>query len=79
MVETVGTRDDLVQFIRALRTDLGVNEDEWENPTLDRYLEALAAWTNDMDGYFRNHDQVVPTEPTWGLVAQMLLAAHGYE
>ena len=79
MPDRVESRDDLVRFIRALHRDLAVNGSERENPTLDRFLEALAAWTDDMDGYFRNTGQDVPSEPTWRLLANMLYAAHIYE
>ena len=51
-LEDIQTREDLVAFVRALLADLVENADkaEWENPTLERYLEALAAWTEDLDG-----------------------------
>jgi len=39
--KAVQTRTDLAAFVHALRDDLRVSEDDWENPTLDRYLEAL--------------------------------------
>jgi hypothetical protein len=39
----------------------------------------LAAWIADSPGYFKNRGEPVPTQPTWGLVAQMLYAAHLYE
>jgi hypothetical protein len=79
LAEGVQSRHDLVAFIYALRGDLATNEAAWENPTLDRYLNALASWTNDMDGYFRNQGQEMPPEPTWQLIAFMLYAAHLYE
>ena len=79
LVDRVQSRQDLIAFIAALRRDLERNEPEWENPTLDRYLEALAAWTEDMDGYFRNRGEEVPAEPSWRLIADMLYAAHIYE
>jgi len=80
LVETIETREDLVQFIEALLQDLTAHEDSWENPTLKRYLAALAAWTQDMEGYFQNiHRTSVPTEPSWKLIGYMLLAASIYE
>jgi hypothetical protein len=53
--------------------------DGWENSTLDRYVAALASWTEDLDGYFRSPDEPVPDHRSWRLVGQMLLAAKGYE
>lgn len=79
LVDEVQTRADLIGFIRALRDDLVHNDQEWENPTLERFLEALAAWTSDLDGYFINKGKPVPTSPNWKLFAQMLAAASVYE
>ena len=73
------SREDLADFVRHLRTDLAEDPGAWENDTLDRFLGALAAWTDDMDGYFLNFDGPVPTEPTWEVVAMMLAAARTYE
>jgi hypothetical protein len=41
------TRDDAVQAIRNLLTQLKDNPDSWENPTVDRYLDGMAAWLED--------------------------------
>jgi hypothetical protein len=59
--------------------DLARNEDSWENTTLDRYLEALAAWADDMDGYFTSRGEPIPEQPTWALVGMMLTSASIYE
>ncbi|WP_457785924.1 DUF7660 family protein [Streptomyces rimosus] len=59
----------LVFYVRRLS-----NEDEavsryaeivsgiWENGSLNCCLEALSAWTNDMDGYFLNRGEPVPEQ-----------------
>jgi hypothetical protein len=79
-VEAIRTRSDLASFVRALRQDLNHHPEEWENPTLDDYLDALAAWTEDMDGYFKNiHGAPVPEQPSWKIVGYMLIAARIYE
>ena len=46
--DSIETRQDLARFVNLLRQDLANNADAWENPTLDRYLEALAGWIADM-------------------------------
>jgi hypothetical protein len=80
LAETINTRQDLAEFIQALLEDLKANQEEWENPQLERYLEALAAWTKDMDGYFRNvQGHPAPEQPTWRLIGRMLIAARIYE
>jgi hypothetical protein len=77
--DSIETRQDLARFVLALRHDLLNNEDAWENPTLDRFLEALAAWIADMEGYFKNQNVPEPDRPDWRLVGQMLFAASIYE
>jgi hypothetical protein len=42
-------------------------------------LEALAAWVEDMDGYYLNQGKAVPEKPDWKHVADMLMAAKLYE
>ena len=79
MADTVETRDDLVAFVERLRADLAASRSQWENADLPQYLEALAAWVADMDGYFANNGDPVPKAPSWRLVAQMLDAAKHYE
>jgi len=77
----VKTREEFVAFVLALRKDLIQNsdKDEWENPTLERFLEALAAWTTDSDGYYRNNKIPVPENVSWNVFANILMAAKIYE
>lgn len=77
--DAIQTRQDLARFVSLLRRDLEHNEDAWENPTLDRFLEALAGWIADMGGYLQNQGLPEPEQPDWRLVGQMLLAASIYE
>ena len=77
--EAVRTREDLAVFIRGLRADLARNAEEWENPDLDRYLDALAAVIEDLEGRLLNRGEIVPSEPSWRLIAELLDAATVYE
>ncbi len=78
-VEGVKSREDLIKFINQLRMDLQTNKDEWENITLEDFLEAMEAWINDMDGYYLNSDQPVPKQPSWKTIADILYASSMYE
>ena len=77
--DDVKTRDDLVAFAQNLSREYGRRGQDWENADLGRYLEAFGAWTNDMDGWFLNRGEQAPAEPSWSLIASMLLAATEYE
>jgi hypothetical protein len=78
-VERIRSREELVDFIHALRADLLARPDEWENPTLERFLEALAAWTGSMDAAYQNTGREVPDQPSWKVLGDMLMAAKMYE
>lgn len=65
-------RADAVKAIGELLDDLRKNPNAWENPTLDRYLEAMQAWLEDSG---RQQDE----PPSWDLIVRMLKAARIYE
>ena len=66
------TREDAVIAIRRLLDDLAANPTEWENPTLEHYLESMAAW---LESYGNKHHP----SPSWDFIIQMLEAAKIYE
>lgn len=37
----VKTKEDLIGFLISLRSDLKIHEKDWENPTLDMFLDKL--------------------------------------
>jgi hypothetical protein len=75
----IQTRDDLALFIQHLIQDFRTCPEQWENTTLDSYLEAVATWIKDMDGYYRNRGETAPKHPTWRHMGEILLAARIYE
>jgi hypothetical protein len=66
------TSEDAVNAIRQLHRQLIESPESWENPTLDRFLEAMAAWLED-SGKAHHH------EPSWELIIQILQAGKMYE
>lgn len=78
-VEQVHDRQNFTQFLEGLIEDYRKNQTQWENQTLENFLEALRGWVIDMDGYFQNIGQEPPVQPSWNLMARMLLAATAYE
>ena len=66
------TREDTVTTIRSLLSELQEKPDSWENPSLARYLDAMAAWLEDSG---RKSNQ----PPSWDLIIDMLKAAKIYE
>jgi hypothetical protein len=74
----IKSRADFVAFVAELEADLLNQRDQWENPTLERFLEALGASANDI-----KWDQTVPASldrpEAWSLAATLLCAGRGYE
>jgi len=77
--QKIQSKDDLVSFILILIKFLKEYPEDWENITLESYLDALAAWINDMDGYFHNIGEPVPQQPDWELIGRSLMNASNYE
>jgi hypothetical protein len=67
-----GTVDDALRSLRELTASLQRAPDSWENPTLDRYLDAMTRWLEAMKDR-------VGDKPCWALFALMLEAAQIYE
>ncbi|MBL0888727.1 DUF7660 family protein [Myceligenerans indicum] len=79
LLDSPRTRDELASFIDDLASTSATTPDAWENATLPDYLDALAAWTRDLDGYYLGNGEPVPETPSWNLIARMLHAATTYE
>ena len=73
---TVTDRDSFGDFVEVVLGDfrLGGGQSEWENGTLERFLEALAAFAAS-----RVIDKENQESATWRLFAEMIVAATGHE
>ena len=78
-VKSIETRDDFVVFMQQLLRDWRQHPERWENASLEAYLEAIAAWVQDMDGYYGNRGKPMPKQLTWRSLGEILLAARVYE
>ncbi|ETX07082.1 MAG: hypothetical protein ETSY2_13265 [Candidatus Entotheonella gemina] len=78
-VQKIQTRDEFVIFVHHLLQDLHERPEQWKNASLEAYLEAVASWVQDMDGYYRNRGEKAPKHLTWQHLGEILLAAKIYE
>jgi len=78
-VQDIKSKNELANFIKLLLNDLITNESEWENITLEKYLESMSAWLIDSDGLFLNLGKEMPKQPKWSTIGEILLAAKYYE
>lgn len=79
VIADVRSMGDFAQFVSMLRDDFIKNEEGWENPTMDRFLDAMQAWVISMDAYHRKTGEGIAVEPTWQGFAQTLHASTMYE
>ncbi len=63
-VDRIVSREDFIAFVRELRRGLEKDPESWQNRDLTDFLGALAAWTEDIDGYYQNVARQVPEQPT---------------
>ena len=66
------TREDLLEEIDEIASSLADDPKSWENITLERYLDAMHRWLDDIGDTF---DDL----PKWDFVALLLGAAKVYE
>lgn len=78
-VFAIETKENFLEFMQWLMVDFKERPGEWENNDLASYLDAIASWTEDMDGFFINFNLPVPENVDWKTFAMILLAAKGYE
>jgi hypothetical protein len=77
--ERLADREALSGFLRCPREDFEASGDQWENRTLNSFLEDLEAWVGDAPGRYANHGQELPPGGDWTFIARALSAARFYE
>jgi hypothetical protein len=78
-VEKIRTRQDFISFLRSIKKDYSKNISSWENKDIETFLEAMASWVEDMDGFYINKGLPVPGKPDWKVFADILMGGKLYE
>lgn len=77
---SVDSRDALIGYIFELLDDQDACGTQWHNKDIYTFLQAMAAWFNDCDGYYKNAGQSRDVDqPSWQLFADALAAASVHE
>jgi hypothetical protein len=66
----ISNRKDFEIFLKEFKDSLKKNPEDWENNTLELFLEGL---------YGYNYESDSTDTPTWSVMAEMLMAARVYE
>ena len=78
-IDSIESKEDFVSFVELLAQDFNINSKDWENKTIPQFLEAIASWTEDMEGYYINNRLPIPININWKVIAEILMAAKMYE
>jgi hypothetical protein len=47
----VTDRQSFIKFLELLHQDILTNKDDWGNPTIEKFLGAMIAYSEDIQGY----------------------------
>lgn len=76
----VTDRQSFINFLDILRKDFLDNPENWENKTLPDFLEALSAYTEDIQEYYDNMKlDIKADKPDWSTFADIFKGATIYE
>ncbi|WNS46589.1 hypothetical protein [Paenibacillus sp. MMS20-IR301] len=75
----VRDREQFTEFIGLLAKDHSINSGEWENNSVEAFLEAIKSWVEDMDGYYDNNKLPLPQNINWNFIATLFYAGKLYE
>ena len=78
-INEVKNKEDLVRFLDMLKEDKEKNNDEWENQDIESYLDGIASWIEDMEGYYKNLKKEEPQNIDWSFIATLFYVGKIYE
>lgn len=74
------SKQEFIQFIENLKLDFIENKEQWENKTIEDYLEAISHYVEDIDGYYKNSNQDINLEKVnWKVLSDILKGSSIYE
>jgi hypothetical protein len=74
------TKQEFILFTENLRTDFIENKEQWENKTIEDYLEAMSSYAEDIDGYYKNTNQNIDLKMVnWKVFSDILKGSSIYE
>jgi hypothetical protein len=78
--EGIQSKEDFTAFLQLLAQNFRDHPEEWENNTLDQYLQGICGFADGIEGYFSNVGVGIDTKkPGWRVFADILLAGRIYE
>lgn len=78
-LDQVASHADVTRVVEEMLSDLRQHPDQWENLTLERFLDALSASLSALPSLYANEGKELPEQPSWRILAEVLVMASGYE
>ena len=78
-IESVSNKQQFLEFVNLLSADYRKNRDEWENKSIDLFLQAIEGWMEDMEAFYENSGLDTPKNINWNFLANMLYVGKIYE
>ena len=79
ILKNIKTKKDFIDFINILFNDINENPEEWEDKSVNSYLESMQSWVENMEGYYNNTKQEIPQDINWNFIATLLYVGKIYE
>lgn len=77
MVQKTTDKESFLNFLSVLKSDYANQKDEWENWSIDAYLDAVHAWVSAFQG--SELDDFNWKNPDWRLIAAIFYMGKIYE
>lgn len=78
-INNISNKDDFIKFLKMLKNDVLINNNEWVNNNISLYLESICSWIEDMNGYYKNIGVEKPKNINWNFIALLLYMGKIYE
>ncbi|MEQ6358029.1 hypothetical protein ABNX05_25880 [Lysinibacillus sp. M3] len=79
IIENVSNKQQFLDFVNLLSADFKKNRDEWENKSIDEFLQGIEGWVDSMEGFFENSGLETPQNINWNFLSIMLYVGKIYE
>lgn len=73
-------RIEFITFLKVFKEDLLQNKTNWENKTLEEFLDGMISYSEDLQGYYDNQNSNIDANhASWDNFATILKGASMYE
>ena len=76
-IEEISCKEDFLSFLSWLASDFRASPQEWENRTVDQYLEAVRSWVEDFSA--SEYNDIDWSRMEYSLMARILYMGKLYE